>query len=77
VVFETLAVSTIFLFRQRLPSAERPYRCPGYPVVPAVYIGVMSLVVTNMFLHQRTEALVGLGFIGVGAVVYMGFGRLR
>src|SRR5262249_52046172 len=30
VVFETLAVMTIFVFRRRLPDAERPYRCPGY-----------------------------------------------
>jgi amino acid transporter len=70
VVFETLAVATIFVFRRRLPHAERPYRCWGYPVVPAVYVLILSLVLLNMFLNQRTESQVGVGFIAVGAVVY-------
>jgi hypothetical protein len=34
--FETLAVSTIFIFRWKYPNAERPYRCWGYPVLPAL-----------------------------------------
>ena len=34
VIFETLGVATIFIFRRRLPNADRPYRCPGYPIVP-------------------------------------------
>jgi amino acid transporter len=72
VIFETLAVSTIFVFRWRYPNAERPYRCLGYPVVPAVYVCILAAVAANMFLSEseRFEALVGLGFIAVGAVVY-------
>jgi amino acid transporter len=70
VIFETLALSTIFVFRRRFPNVERPYRCWGYPVVPALYVVILSLVVVNMFLNQRTEAVVGLGFIGLGAIVY-------
>jgi amino acid transporter len=70
VCFETLTISTIFVFRRRRPDAPRPYRCLGYPVVPAVYIGLMALVLANMFSEQRTEALTALGFIAVGVVVY-------
>jgi amino acid transporter len=70
VCFETLTVSTVFVFRRRLPEAPRPYRCLGYPVVPALYIGIMALVLTNMFVKQRVEALTGLGFIAAGVVVY-------
>jgi hypothetical protein len=39
-------------------------------VVPALYIGIMALVVVNTFVSQRTEAVVGVGFIAAGAVVY-------
>jgi amino acid transporter len=70
VIFETLALSTIFVFRRRFPNVERPYRCPGYPLVPAVYIAVLACVAGNMFFEQRTEAVVGLAFIAVGAGVY-------
>jgi basic amino acid/polyamine antiporter, APA family len=70
VSFETLAISTIFVFRRRFPDAQRSYRCIGYPVVPIVYICIMTSVLINMFLTQRTEALVGVGFIIVGACVF-------
>jgi amino acid transporter len=70
VIFETLAVATIFVFRRKMPTAERPYRCPGYPIVPALYLILPALVLGNMFVYQQLEAVVGLGFIAVGAVVY-------
>jgi basic amino acid/polyamine antiporter, APA family len=70
VIFETMAVASIFVFRRTRPDAERPYRCPGYPWVPALYVLFPMLVLGNMFVNQRTEALVGVGFIAVGAAVY-------
>jgi amino acid transporter len=77
VVFETLAVSTVFAFRRRLPDAPRPYRCLGYPVVPAVYVLVLALVLVSMFVKQPGEALAGAGFVGVGLVVYLAVFRRR
>jgi amino acid transporter len=70
VVFETLAVATVFPLRRKWPDAERPYRCWGYPLVPALYILIMSSVLVSMFLNQRTEASVGVAFIALGALVY-------
>jgi amino acid transporter len=70
VVFETLAVTTIFVFRRRLPNVERSYRCWGYPVVPALYLILPAMVLGNMFVHQQAEALTGVGFISLGALVY-------
>lgn len=70
VTFETLAVSTIFVFRRKLPDAERPYRCWGYPVVPALYLVLPALVLGNMFVNQQAEAAGGVLFVGLGALVY-------
>jgi amino acid transporter len=75
VIFETLAVAAIFVFRRRLPMADRPYRCPGYPVVPIVYVLIMAAVVTSVFINQQSEALAGVGFIGLGTVVYAAIWR--
>jgi len=73
--FETLAVASIFVFRWKYPptAANRPYRCWGYPVLPAIYVLILSAVVANMFVtpEQQSEALIGLGFIGVGAIAYL------
>jgi amino acid transporter len=79
VVFETMAVASIFVFRHRQPAADRPYRCPGYPWVPLLYVLIMALVLASYFLNekQRQEALIGLGFIAVGAGIYYLIGRKR
>jgi basic amino acid/polyamine antiporter, APA family len=72
VIFETLAVVSIFVFRRRWADAERSYRCPGYPLVPALYVILPAFIVINMFLREETivEALAGVGFIALGAAVY-------
>lgn len=70
-LLETLAVATIYVFRVRHKDG-RVFRCPGYPVVPALYIVAMLSVLGNMILTpgQQTEAVAGLGFIASGAAVY-------
>src|SRR3954453_13341038 len=52
VIFETMAVMSIFVFRWRYSRMERPYRCPGYPVVPALYVVLPAFVLVNMFWAQ-------------------------
>jgi basic amino acid/polyamine antiporter, APA family len=73
--FETLAVTSLFVFRRRFPpsTVTLPYRCPLYPWVPLAYVVAMTAVVLNMFMseEQRAEALFGVGFIGIGALVYL------
>lgn len=77
VIFETMAVVSIFVFRWKRPNAERPYRCWGYPVVPALYVILPALILRNMFVKQQTEALIGVSFIVLGAVVYFTAGLAR
>lgn len=77
--FETFAVASIFVFRRRFPKdvVKLPYRCPLYPVLPAVYVLALGAVLFNMFRTQRAESLTGVGFIAVGGLVYMLFLRRR
>ena len=72
VAFETLAVASIFVCRRQYPvdKVQLAYRCWGYPVLPVFYVAVMAAVLANMFYTQRTESLIAVGFIGVGAFVY-------
>jgi amino acid transporter len=75
IIFETLAISTIFVFRKKLPNADRPYRCWGYPAVPIVYILILAAVAVSTFAGNPTAAYVGLGFIVVGGMIYAAFLR--
>ncbi len=76
--FETLAVGTLFVFRYRNPGRDLPYRCPGYPVEPALYVLIMAGVLANMFLSResRSEAIFGVAFVAVGVGVYFIVDRL-
>jgi len=77
--FETLAVASIFVFRRRFPKHEvaLPYRCPMFPILPAIYVMALAAVLVNMFWSQRIEAMTGVGFILVGAAIYSAFLRSK
>jgi amino acid transporter len=70
IALETLAVMSLFVFRWRRPDMPRPYRCWGYPLLPAIYGLVMLAVWLNMFTRQRSESWAGIGYMILGAVVY-------
>jgi APA family basic amino acid/polyamine antiporter len=77
IIFETLAVLAIFVLRRKWPDVPRPYRCLGYPIVPALYVVLPGCILCNYFFNQRLEALVGTAFILLGGLVYYVFGLSR
>ena len=79
VIFETMAVLSIFVFRRTMPDAPRPYRCPWYPWLPLAYAAIPLFILASMALtaSKRTEALIGLAFIGAGVLAYHGLGLHR
>lgn len=74
IMFETLGVASLFVLRWRARESDPalPYRCPGYPVVPALYVLIMAAVLANMFIGtaQRTEAIVGSLYALLGGLIY-------
>jgi len=70
-IFYALAAASIFIYRKRSPDVLRPYRVPGYPVTPAVFIVAALALVANTIATQPMRAAVGLGIVLLGAPVYM------
>ena len=69
-VFYVLMVGAVFVLRRKAPDAPRPYRTPGYPLVPVVYIVLATLLTLDLvYLAPKTS---GLGFLLVltGLPVY-------
>ncbi len=65
VIIGTMTVLSIYVFRWKLPNAERPYRCWGYPVLPAVY------VLISLFMLYATVVKRGVyGPIGILVFVF-------
>jgi basic amino acid/polyamine antiporter, APA family len=77
VIFVGLTASSIFVFRRRMPEAERPYRTWGYPVVPALFLLMAGLLIGNTLLTMPRQALAGLGLMALGLPFYWYWSRRR
>lgn len=85
VIFETMGVLSIFVFRRIMPDFPRPYKCWGYPFTPLLYAVIPACVLGNMFFASHTnelgiviyphhaEVYSGITFLAVGVAVYYAF----
>lgn len=71
VPFYALAVAAIFVLRRR-PGYQPPFRVPGYPVVPVIFIVATILLLGNAILDatSRFPTLSVLGVILLGIPVF-------
>ncbi len=69
--FYALAAASIFVYRRRRPDAPRPFRTPGYPITPVVFIAVSAAIVVNTLVSRPTQALLGLGIVLLGTPAYL------
>jgi len=72
-IFYALAASGIYIFRKRLRDRERPYRTFGYPVTPAIFIGITIWFIINITIHKPLHMAVGLIFLLLGVPVFLYF----
>ena len=70
-LFAALAAASVFVLRRRHPEAPRPFRVPGYPVTPALFILAAMAIVANTVVARPVQALAGLGIVLVGTPVYL------
>jgi len=76
-IFYALVTASVFVFRKRMPDAERPYRTWGYPVVPILFLIVAGMLLVNTVLTTPRQALTGIGLIALGLPVYWYWARLN
>jgi len=66
-----LAALAIFAYRRREPNAVRPFRTPGYPVTPILFVVAALVIVVNTIFAHPTESLIGLGLALLGVPAYL------
>ena len=75
--FYVLSVVGVFVLRRRRPELARPYRVPGYPLVPALFLlGSLGMIV-NALITDPHNTGVTLAIILVGIPVYYLWGLWR
>jgi APA family basic amino acid/polyamine antiporter len=66
-----LTVGAVFILRRTQPDRPRPYRCTGYPWLPAIYIMVAVAFVISTLLSRPVESVIGLVMAGLGIPLYL------
>lgn len=86
-IFYGFAAYGIFIFRKKMPDAERPYKMKGYPYLPVIFIAfaIMYVVITlyndinNYQLGKTTiiNSVFGLALTSAGIPLYFYFKKRR
>ncbi len=71
----SLTVAGLFVLRLREPALPRPFRCPGYPLVPAIFLLAGIFTLGYAVLTRPAEALAGIITLASGLVLYFAVGR--
>ena len=69
-LFALLFVGAVYVLRLRRPDIERPFRVPGYPVVPGIFMAVILFMGVFAFIQWPKPSVYSLGSILLGIPVY-------
>ena len=64
------AVAGLFVLRRTRPDVPRPYRCTGYPYLPALYLLMAGAWALNSLFTRPKETLIGIAIVFLGAPFY-------
>ena len=76
-IFYALGAMAVFILRRKKPDAPRPFRVPGYPLTPILFVVSAAIIVINAVISQPARAAVGLGLVLLGSPVYLIWSRGR
>jgi len=67
----TLTVIGLFWLRWKRPEIPRPYRCTGYPWLPAIYVLIGAAWTLNTIFTRPSEAFWGTTIVLIGVPGYL------
>jgi basic amino acid/polyamine antiporter, APA family len=76
--FFSLAAASLFVFRRKIPLAERPvgtFATPGYPLVPGLFLAAALLIVGSVLWSFPARSSIGFGLLAVGVPAYLFWSR--
>ena len=69
-IFYALGGLAIFAYRRKQPDLPRPFRTPGYPFTPVLFVASAAAIVLNTIVSQPGRAAVGIGLVLLGVPAY-------
>ena len=74
-IFASLAVSSIYVLRWKRPDLHRPFRTPGYPATPALFLIVTALLLVATAREHPRVSLYAVLSILAGVPLYYAWQR--
>jgi APA family basic amino acid/polyamine antiporter len=71
VIAYVATVAGVFVLRRKRPNVQRPYRCTGYPWVPALYLVAGSMWAAIVAYERPKEALAGMAIMLIAVPGYL------
>ncbi len=65
-IFYGLGAACVFPYRRKYPGLPRPYRVPGYPWTPLLFVSAAPALVLNVIVSTPRNAGIGLGIVAQG-----------
>jgi len=69
-IFYAFGAIAIFVYRRREPNLARPFRTPGYPVTPILFVLSAAAIVINTIVTQPRNVIFALGLMVLGVPAY-------
>ena len=76
-IFYALGAAAVIALRIKRPDAVRPFKVPGYPLTPILFVLAASVIVGNTIVSQPKQAAIGIAVVLAGAPAYLIWQRRR
>lgn len=69
-IFYGLGALSVMALRRKEPNADRPFRVPGYPLTPLLFVASAALLVLNTVFTQPARSAAGLAVVLLGTPAF-------
>ena len=69
-IFYALGAAAVISLRRKRPDTVRPFKVPGYPYTPLLFVLAAAVIVVSTIIEQPVQSAVGIGVVLMGAPAY-------
>ncbi|MBA63165.1 MAG: hypothetical protein CMJ76_12475 [Planctomycetaceae bacterium] len=75
-VFIVMTIGAVFILRNKEPDTPRPYRIPGYPLVPGIALLMNTVFLVLVLVSEGYAGLFSAVFLTISIPLYFVFNRV-
>lgn len=69
-IFYALGAAAVISLRHKRPETPRPFKVPGYPFTPVLFVLAAAVIVVSTIIEQPMQSAMGIGVVLLGAPAY-------